>query len=291
MHFVIVFANLHKPFISADLKIFMKKLFKLISIVLIPIIVGLILVIVGGKTDNDKVAYAGRIVLSVGIPVSMIISVVVGLVLIITGRGEGKKNDNPLDKSVSETEREYSEIEGVNSSYCYESRLREAEYLSRHAAENYKKSTNKQKVLSGLFLGFLIADFALILVFAFLRMMVGVIVCFSVFAGTIIICFIVVKLTQKTSMLVKKSKIQKADILIGEVKACLLSSTASTGGTETGSRTRIVNVIYRVIVNVQGKEYVAYSDRFFETGDFVYIVLRGNHYASIIDSQLVQQDK
>ncbi|MDE5896284.1 MAG: hypothetical protein K2H43_00555, partial [Clostridia bacterium] len=259
-------------------------------LVLIPLIGGIILNIVGGQLENERIVYAGSLMLSVGVPVTMFLLVVIGLILMITGRladDKGGTKDAKTDEEANlqdagAAEREEEKIEEVNSSYGYDSRRKNSEYLMGHVADNYKNSTLKEKISGWLFFGFLMTDFALILVFAFLRLWVGIIVCFSLFVGTILLAFIIKKILEKTSMSGNIGRLKKRKILSGTVKACLLSSETSAGGAHRYSTTRILKVIYRVKVDVAGKEYTAYSDRFYETGEIVTIAAKGKR-ASVID--------
>lgn len=266
----------------------MRKLAKLSIIVLIPIVLGLVLNIVGGNTDNKQMAHIGQMILSYGVPVTMFLLVVIGLILMITGKGaddnsskNNEPNGNQSDKQKSETEREYSQIADVNSSYRYTSRLKQGDYIGRHAANNYKNSTFKEKILGWLFFGFLMTDFALIFLFGYLRNLTGVIICFSVFAGTIAIAIVTKVILERTSMRAKFDKSKDA-VLYGEVKACLLSSVSSVSGAHSHSTTRITGVVYRVIIIAQDSEYTAYSRNFYETGETVAFFTRGGNRATII---------
>lgn len=329
----------------------MKKLRLMSMLVFVPIVSGILLLILGSAIDNSDVEYAGMLMLSAGVPVTMFILVVVGLVLMMTGKldlsektTETVKNmikeamddkvDNPenpdnsdddewedydadkesernayvnndsVSKAVgsvysaaaddddddwedydadskvkpqSEREKEYAQIADVNSSYGYSSKIKEAEYISRHSANIYKNSSPKQKALGWLFFGFLMTDFALIMVFGFLGIFVGAIVCFCLFGGTILLAILITVTMQKISMMRKKGS---GEALDGKVKLCVMSSSSSTGSSHT---TRIKSVVYKVTVAVEDREYSAYTKTFYETGDSVKIVPRGKHLASIVE--------
>ena len=260
----------------------MKKLYKMSMLVLVPIIVGVAMLIIGGATDNDTVTYIGSMVLSIGIPVVMFSLVVIGLILMMTGKLDKSEKDS---ESVSARDIEESEIEGINSSAYGENMMRTGEYYSRHLSDNYKHASFKEKILGWLFFGFLMTDFALIMVFAFLHIMIGALVCFCLFGGTILISLIVKVIIEKMSMSVKINKYKNQKIAQGEVRACLLSSTSSVG---TNHRTRINKVTYRVLVEVDGKTYNAYTRNLYEEGDTVTVVIRSKRLASILDED--QQD-
>ena len=288
----------------------MKKLAKLSLLVFVPIIAGIVCVVVGNTGGNSTVANVGVIVLSAGIPATMFILVVVGLVLMITGKlGDGKSNaessstappiadasDVPtastksvtdsdpaewnVQRATGEIDREMSDREEINSAYGFKSRYKYGEYQMRHTADNYKRASSKDKVLGWLFFAFLMIDFALILVFAFCRIMIGAIVCFCLFGGSIIAALIVTKAVEYRSMRVKLDPSEKQNVVGGAVVSCFVSSSTSTGGRRT---TRIVNVVYRVVVNVDGKDYTAYSDSFYETGEHVAVIIIGKRSASIV---------
>ncbi|MDE7348213.1 MAG: hypothetical protein K2N53_00950, partial [Clostridia bacterium] len=98
----------------------MKKLRKMSLLVFVPIILGVALTVIGSLTHNELIANIGGKVLSIGIPVTMFVLVVVGLILMITGKLEDSSNDSYSDneevrevdnKEVSEGEREFEEIQ------------------------------------------------------------------------------------------------------------------------------------------------------------------------------------
>lgn len=265
----------------------MKKLYKLSLLLFIPFLLGLALNIIGGQTDNGQMARIGQMILSIGMPVSMVLMVVIGLVLTITGRlsDNNKKND----EQTSEREKEYTEIAEANSARRYESHLRQGEYVSRHLADNYKNSTLTEKILGWLFFGFLIGDFLLIFLFTYLRNFVGIIVCFSIFAGTILIALITKIMLERRSMRAKYNKYHGDVLQDGEVKACLLSSMSSVGGSERRHTTRITGVTYRVIIVADDREYTAYTHNFYETGEHVKFFARGKRSATIVDDEETDQ--
>lgn len=136
-----------------------------------------------------------------------------------------------------------------------------------------------------MFFGFLITDFALIPIFAILRIYIGAIVCFSLFVGTILISLIVVGIKQRVFMKFKPSKAKKDkyEILDGKVKACMLSSTTSVGGVRKYSTARLTKVIYLITVESAGNVYTAYSDKFYEKDETVRFYAIGKRSASIIN--------
>lgn len=270
----------------------MKKLRKMSLIVLIPIILGVGLTVIGGAVQNALISKIGGMILSIGIPVTMFVLVVVGLILMITGKLEDSSNDSYSDNEevreadnneVSEGEREFEEIQDINSSYGYESQIKQGEYMMRHTAGVYKNSTPKEKIFGWLFFAFLIIDFALAFVFLTKKIIIGFIVCFCIFAATILICLVVTKARERSSIKAKVD-ITKDKLLCGEVKACLMSSSTSVGGAHSHSTTRITGVTYRVVVEAEGNTYTGYSHRFYETGDPVVFAVIGKNRISILDN-------
>lgn len=266
----------------------MKKLYKLSLIVLIPLISGLVLVIVGNNGGNENIARIGRGILSIGLPVTMFLLVVIGIVLMITGKLSDKGGQDDGEPTPRTKEDEALDIADVNSSYGYESRRKSGEYMINRVADNYKNSSAKDKLLGWLFFGFLMVDFFLILVFAMLRNMTGTIVCFSIFGGTILIAIIAKIIVQKFSMRVSSDKLDGKEAFKGVVAACLLSSTTSTGGTQRSHTTRITKVVYRILIDRDGEQFVAYSDKFYEEGEEVFFVVRYKSLVAIVDADKVR---
>ena len=262
----------------------MKKLYKLSLIIFVPFIAGLILSFVGGSV-NENLAYAGRLIMSYGIPITMLIVFIIGMVLMITGRlGDNNKKSLVIEEH-SEKEQEEEKIKDINSSYRYRSKLKQGEYMSDHISKIYKNSTTKEKVLGWLFFAFLMIDFVLIFVFTYMRMLVGIIVCFSIFCGTILIAAIVKIILEKVSKNISKRKIEDKDILHGVVENCFFSSSTSVGGAHSHSTTRLTKVTYRVVISFNGEKFNAYSEEFFNTGDRVKFVQKGKKLATIIEKE------
>ncbi len=311
----------------------MKKLRLMSLIVLVPIILGIVMLIIGSNTGNSAVAHAGSMVLSFGVPITMVILVAVGIVLMMTGKlnlsdvrakssdsqcdgddeyeEEGEEEydtaeyenhadetrdedcdveardeeerDDKIDAPKSGAQREYEEIAEINSSRGYASKIREAQYMTRHAAENYRNTPQKGKVLGFLLFGFLITDFIMIIVFGMLGIFVGAIVCFCLFGGTILIAIAVTVIMQKISMRKRLTDEEIDNAIDGKVRLCTMSSSTSTGGERY---TRITSVVYKVIVAANDREYTAYSKKFYEAGDTVKLVTRGNkRIATIVDPE------
>ncbi len=262
----------------------MKLLKKLSLLVLIPLIGGIVTLIIGNSTDNETLAYVGQMIASIGTPVTMFALVVIGLILIITG----KIKINDLDQEQSEQynairEEKIQKIEEMKSSSKYETILDQEEDMINHIADNYKHSTNKDKILGWLFFGFLMTDFALILVFVSIQLMIGAIICFCIFTGTILTSFFVVIIKNKLSMRARSQKDSEQNALIGTVKACVFSSSISTGARRK-SNEHSKKVIYRVVIESNGKRYTAYSECLHEENISVRFLSLGNNCAKILES-------
>lgn len=255
----------------------MRKLAKLSFIILIPIVLGGILTAAGFFTADETVSVIGFWVLAAGIPAVMVVLITVGLVLIITGRlnlddsKKGDKSSQPERKKRKATDEE-SDIRKVNSSYGYKSKYESAKYQANHISKIYKLSDLGDRIKGWLFFSFLIIDFVLILVFAFLGITLGAIICFCLFTGTILICFLVKTILEKISIS-RKHKPSKYFSKTGKVMATVLSSMTSTG---TKYTERINSVTYRVIIKVDGKTYNAYSKNFYEEGETVEVLIKRN---------------
>ncbi|MDE6189733.1 MAG: hypothetical protein K2G37_05560 [Clostridia bacterium] len=273
------------------------------------------MMIAGSATSNDLISKIGTTLLTVFFPILAI--VLVGAILGSAIRGKGKnstdkqsedesreKSDNDEfktyddadniaidnfdskelsslgEESLDEKEKELSQIENINSSVDYDNRMKQGEFIASHSAKIFQTYSKKQKILSTLFLIYLLTTFALIFVFGYFHIIPGVITCISLFAGTIIICMIVVKVSERLSMRKIDVNSGKYEIVCGAVKNCFLSSTTSSGGMRG---TQITGVVYRVVVNANGKDYTAYSREFRTRGDIVMIAIIGKKRATIID--------
>ncbi|MDE7087353.1 MAG: hypothetical protein K2O67_04075 [Clostridia bacterium] len=286
----------------------MKKLAKLCFLVPVPLIVGFILLMVGNHVGNPQLAQAGGMLMSYGTPAIMFILVVVGLVLMITGKlsddtskssgtqsydADGRSTGKPLSEidmdgkaKVTAEEKEAEKIDDINSSYRYDSRNKLAEYQMDHVANAYASSNGREKVLGWLFFGFLMTDFAMILVFAFIGVYVGMFICFGIFGGTIIISLIVKIILEKTALSGRLRKNVEYVSREGIVKACFLSSMTSTGGSRRSSTVRVHSVTYRVIIIVDGREYSTYSRICYDVGQKLWVTVRKDGGRGIVIQNL-----
>ena len=81
----------------------MRKLRKLAFVVPVPLILGFILNLIGNTTDNAVMSKIGVGIMAYGTPALMFILVVIGLILMITGRlgDDGGKDNKPLTDEVT----------------------------------------------------------------------------------------------------------------------------------------------------------------------------------------------
>lgn len=263
----------------------MKKFSKLAFIVFIPIVLGVGLMIAGNYFRNDAVSKAGSMVLSIGIPLTMVVLVGVGLVMIFrdgrssnvtplpddTAANGGETLQNGAAQSPDEIEKE--KIADINSSYGYESQRKYNKYRMDHSAEAYRLSDKKSRVKGLVLMVFLLTCFALIIVFSFFKLYIGAIVCGGLFAGTIIIFIIVAKITERRAMR-SNVNLDKYDCKTGCVRGCTISSSSSTDGDVTRSTVRVTSVTYRVVVTVDGKDYNTYSKRYYGAGEKLAVYVR-----------------
>ena len=277
----------------------MKKLFRLACIALVPFISGIVLLMLDNPTCNR----IGSFIMSIGMPVTLFLLVVIGIIFMITGRlddnykpkkrrgsdvtgapdesGEAPQVDTTFETAA---EREARELSDINSAYGAESQYRSAEYQISHVAKNYKHASPKERVLGWLFFGFLMAAFGLGLVSILMGWQLGFFIGIGVFGGTIIISAIVKVILEKTSISTKFD-IEKYETTNATVKACLLSSMSSTGGSHNQSTVRVRNVTYRIVLDVDGKEFNAYSKIPYDEGQKVEVAVKknGRGVAKILD--------
>ena len=270
----------------------MKKLFKLSLLILVPFFGGMILQIVGSGT----VAYVGKMLMSYGTFATAILIFVIGMVMMIKGKWndeetnggnatgkpiseidvesnkQAEQSDGELDVSALEEERKLNDI---NSSYGYESRLKQSQFIADHSANAYRNSTPKQKVLGWLFFAFLVITFTLIpLMFSF-GINLGGYICMGLFGGTLIIAIIVKVIVEKTGLSTRAVRRHPEDWVTvkGMIKCCSLSSSSSVGGGSRHSSVRVIDVTYRITAIADGKEYHGYSKRFYNEGEVTDIII------------------
>lgn len=264
----------------------MKKLALLSILVPVPIVVGLVLDIVGTNTGNLQLAKVGIDIMSFGTPLVMLVVVVIGIVMFMRGSLSSDGNDgnkggkeltsdnsteNPAEKMTADEE-ERRKIEDINSSYGYENYVKNTQYQLEHRAKNYREATRNEKIIGFLLLGFLVINFGLIFVFGYLDIIIGAIVCGSVFVGTILILILGTVVLHKIS-LSQNYNPEKYEEKLGTVCSCVISSTTSSG---SRASERITSVVYKVKVDADGKVYTAYSRTAYDNGAVVVAAVKKN---------------
>ncbi|MDE7406590.1 MAG: hypothetical protein K2M89_06940 [Clostridiales bacterium] len=186
--------------------------------------------------------------------------------------------------SGGQKKKEYSRHSDTNTSRGYDNKIKQAEYISRQSGNRYKNSTTTQKVFGWLFFGFLMTDFFMIMVFAFIGIFVGAIVCFCLFGGTILIALLVTVLRQKISMGLGVSKKKKRDALDGKVLSCDVASTTTVNN-------RVTKVVYMVEITDGENEYSAYTEDYYDRGDDIKFCKIGKKLAMILDKEEFDDDE
>lgn len=268
---------------------------------LIPLVTGLTCLIGGTNSDNKTVAFAGALVLEVGLPAVMIILVVAGLIWKFHGVRKSEpdttsvadnsmvadeaRSDEAKEQAPSQREREQKAIDAVGGTHGFASRANMAEYEADHIAEGMRNAPKwGLPVGIGMFL-LIVADVVGATVLAIKEIFVGTIVCAALFAGFVITALIVMSVsrTKATDGDIGKAK----KITTGKVKTCFMVGTTTTksGGMRhgNGGTVRINSVTYRVIVIADGIEYGAYSKRFYETDENVTVAVMGKKRAKIVE--------
>lgn len=268
----------------------MAILFYLSFLILIPLIVGLVLVMTGNGI--------GVYVLAIGIPGVMIVLVIVGLIMMMKGKLFNKKQSadglnqgegTEKEEGVAKAE-EQAAIKGINSTRYFVNRYKLAEYEARNIIKGTENASKKGMAAGIIFFVLLVADFALAVVFAIKQIWAGTIVCAALFVVSIVTVLIASAVRQSKSMRADISKAEK--IVDGIVKSCVMSSTVTTKAVMrnrvTAPTVRVNSVIYRVIVSADGGEYEAFSNRFYETDEKAVIAVLGKKSAKILDETEIE---
>lgn len=275
--------------------------------------------------DNSTVAFAGMIVLEVGVPGTMVILIAVGLILGATGKLDGgksksettdatetmtdvaeptsdetstaennttvvdEKTDGAANEALSQREREQQAIDAVNDSSYFESRVNMADYELQSVREGMKHAPKWGVALGLTWFFLLLADVIAATVLLIKEIFVGAIVCAAIFGGVLIATFIVMTIRRARA---KNGDISKAErITEGTVKACFMIGTTTTksGGIRHDSTVRIHSVTYKVIVCADGEEYDAVTEKFYETDEKVTIAVMGKKRAKIVDEPIPEE--
>lgn len=249
------------------------KLNKLAILVFVPIVVGIGLIIGGSVGDSYSMRMAGVYVLFGGsLGMALIISIITLVTAFRPSKSDAGRANDPEKAKSDQAEAEAKRLAEINSSYGYDSKIAQAEHQISHSKRAYEHSSAGEKVKGGLFLGFLLTDFFLIIVFAALGIIPGAITCFVLFGGTIAMSLIIIKIKEHLSISAAIDK-KKFDRKTATVETCVMSSSGSTG---SGNTTRITSITYRVQLNIDGKTYNAYSKNYYNDGETVEVWLKKN---------------
>lgn len=270
----------------------MKNFRKFSFLLLVPFFIGMATMLGGIITDNETLITVAKYILFLGMPVCMFLFLIVGFIILRKEKAD-KSRYNPYEETAAKESRsgngetslganeraeELEEINEINSSYGYESRAKSYEYHERHTERKHHYSSDKERLFAKLFFGFLIVDFALIIIFGFLKLFVGSIVCFILFVVPLIVFIVVVKSRERLSYSGGKINADGSNVFYGGVvKFCVMSSSK---GKEDGYwylTTRIKSVNYKISIDYDGKEFVAYTRKFYNEGETVnFVVVKGN---------------
>lgn len=226
-------------------------------LVLIPAVTGIALLVVGNKSDDDTLTFAGQIVLGAGVPGVMVILVAAVLIwkygvclrqkadMKVTAdrtivADEAQTDSVELcgevkEETPSQREREQQATAAVNSSSGYVSCAKMAEYEAQSVAVGMKHAP-KWGIIVGIG-GFLllVADLVSATVFLINRIFVGAIICAALLGVALITVLIFMIISRAIAM---NGDIRKAKkITKGKVKACFMIVTATTksGGIPHGN--------------------------------------------------------
>lgn len=248
------------------------KVNKLAILVFIPVIVGIGLIIGGSVCGRYSIQMAGIYVLFGGsFGMALIISVITLVTALRPSKSDADKTNDP-EKGPDQTEAEAKRLAEINTSYGYDNKIAQAEHQISHSKRAYEHSNVGDKIKGGLFIGFLLTDFVMIIVFAMLRIIPGVITCFVLFGGTIVMSLVIIKIKEHLSISAAIDK-KKFDRKTATVETCVMSSSGSAG---SGNTTRITSITYRIQLNIDGKTYNAYSKNYYNDGDIVEVWLKKN---------------
>ncbi len=255
-------------------------------LVLIPIVIGVTCFIVGNRTNNNTLSFAGMLAFEIGVPAVMLILVIAVLIWKFRGIRKAESDTAPSEELKEGTppqrEREQNAIDAVNSTDGFASRANLADYEVQHIAEGMKNAPKwGLPVGIGMFL-LIVADVVVATVLAIKEIFVGTIICVALFAGFVITGLIVMSVSRSRAMNGDVSKAKK--ITEGVVKSCFMVGMAETRTARGhGETVRIQGVTYRVIVIADGEEYGTYAKQFYETGEKVTVAVMGRKRAKIVE--------
>ena len=187
----------------------------------------------------------------------------------------GEHTDGQENQTDARDEEE-KQIEKINSTYGAENQYETARYHIKHASNAYRLSNRKEKILGFLLVGVLLALFAGVPISMSTGHIVLGFVCLGGFAGIIILAMVIVTVRQRISMSGKGYDPLSAKK--GRVIACTLSGQSSVND-------RITSTVYKVRIDVDGEEKIAYSWEYYNQGDEIFVLShkKRKNPVSIID--------
>lgn len=181
---------------------------------------------------------------------------------------EDSETDDDSEKNAnSANDEELRMIEEINSASGAENRIAYARHAVSHAKKAYAASDKKTRVLGRIFLTVL---FALIfggVAFTFLGYYVVGLSCLGGFAGIILIAVITVSIKQRISL---GGKGFEEEVFDATVKLSVISSKRTQ---ENNGVITVTDVVYKIILDVNGEEKIAYSRTCYNEGDSVKVRL------------------
>lgn len=189
-----------------------------------------------------------------------------------TGADDGDGDDSELDADSEENansanDEELRMIEEINSTSGAENRIAYARHAVSDAKKAYAASDKKTRVLGRIFLTVLLALIFGGVAFTFLGYYVVGLSCLGGFAGIILIAIAIVSIKIRVSM---KGEGFEEEIFDATVK---LSVIASKRTQENNGVITVTDVVYKIVLDVNGEEKIAYSRTCYNEGDSVKVRL------------------
>jgi hypothetical protein len=167
----------------------------------------------------------------------------------------------------SANDEELRMIEEINSTSGAENRIAYARHAVSDAKKAYAASDKKTRVLGRIFLTVLLALIFGGVAFTFLGYYVVGLSCLGGFAGIILIAVITVSIKQCISL---GGKGFEEEVFDATVKLSVISSKRTQ---ENNDVITITDVVYKIVLDVNGEEKIAYSRTCYNEGDSVKVRL------------------
>ncbi len=167
----------------------------------------------------------------------------------------------------SANDEELRMIEEINSASGAENRIAYARHAVSDAKKAYAASDKKTRVLGRIFLTVLLALIFGGVAFTFLGYYVVGLSCLGGFAGIILIAVITVSIKQRISL---GGKGFEEEVFDATVKLSVISSKRTQ---ENNDVITVMDVVYKIVLDVNGEEKIAYSRTCYNEGDSVKVRL------------------